>query len=87
MRLLSCQDAPSFVKSKTSALFSADPQQPPAMIAMLLPSCNGLLNMVQACQYLLYTIDCTCNGSLFRLLELNFRTVAVLTPVLPPVSN
>ena len=48
MRLLFCHEAPSFVKSKTSAVFTPDPLQDPATMMMGLPSCNALLKVVHA---------------------------------------
>ena len=77
MRLLSCQEEPSCVKSKTSAMFSPDPK-PPATMIMGRSSCSALLNIVHAYLSLACIIDSISIGLLLRLLELNFNTVAVL---------
>ena len=48
MRLLSCQEVPSCVKSKTSAVFDPDTDPEPATMIMGRSSCNALLNIVHA---------------------------------------
>ena len=83
MRLLSWQEVPSCVKSKTSAMFSPDPKPPAAMI-MGRSSCNALLNIVHAWLDLPCNIDSNFIGLLLRLLELNFNTVVVLPEGYPP---
>ena len=59
-------------------MFDPDPDPEPATMIMGRSSCNALLNIVHACQYLIYNIDSNSIGLLLRLLELNFNTVAVL---------